>query len=101
MLSNLSQGIPGKLQSHRIPVTWCGGLPGAEIVCCVFRAKAVKSHEDTRAVRLASPWKRYLFEFKMIFTDWAFQKPFYSFQVYVTPSLLSSATLDGVVMQSL
>lgn len=62
--------------SGQIPVSWCGGLPGAEIVCCVFRAKAVKSHEDTWAVRLASPWEHYLFGFKMIFTDWAFRNLF-------------------------
>lgn len=52
----------------------------AKIVCCVFRAKAVKSHEDSWAVRLASPWKHYLFEFKMNFSDWAFRNLFIIFR---------------------
>lgn len=52
----LKSGIPG-----RIPVVWCDGLSGAQLVCCVFTAMAVKSHKATWAST-----SRITLEFKMI-----------------------------------
>lgn len=54
MLSN--PGSPG-----RIPVVWCDGLPSAKLMCCVFRAMAVKSHKATWAstFRITLEFKNY------------------------------------------